>query len=274
MERTERMLQIAQIPEMIDHTFKSLCDDLFSEIKRGSLEVANRKIASFYNEMIFYIWVDFFTKFNPVMPGKEPADKLNVGAYFRSNARENEKCSIYRRRLYIHMPNLVYTVSPTLGNHHVARPDIADATISGRHLSGINMPADKLADLIRAFDSIVPQIKAKADSAASKLDELRVEENKKRIIAMMQKQMIDSLSAEFLVPEGLDLANYKFSEDGNTVHVRIEQLKAVEMEIPVTRLAETLKDTEKLKEGMKVCKTQKKPEGILKDFLGNLHGVF
>ena len=257
MERIDRLLQMAEVPRLISQT----ADDVWNSVVRNHqngyyFRHAGEIDSSIEGMMFFSAWKSFFEKFNPVMFGPDSATAEKVKDYFAKNGKQNETLVKKKKIYYLQMPNLQYLLCESPRKRLTVRPRAFNVVYSGRHIQEIRMAADKLADVIRAFDSIVPQILRQKEELVKKLEARKVEQRKKQIVEQMRKQMMDTLTSEYLAPEDLELKNYSFSEDGKTVKVMIQQIKFLEMEIPVASLAETLKDTEHLKESMRIVRME------------------
>lgn len=113
------------------------------------------------------------------------------------------------------------------------------------------MSAKRFDEVIRAFDSIVPQIDTAADMLARAFMRQALEDEKNRMAREMTHRLVYSLVQEYLTPENLG-CSYRINDDG-TVSMTIERKMATEIRIPVADLAERLKDTEAIVSGMTAC---------------------
>lgn len=257
MERTERLLIMADVPALVS----SVANYVFKRLNMGGyIHNISRLIipldmwSQVEKMMLECAWNAFYAKFNPAMPGPDSATLESIKEYYSNFGRENETLTVNKNKkgYILKKSNLEYCIYASTKKRLKVRLNLSFQKMSGFHTEDIRMVADKLADVIRAFDSIVPQILKQKEILVQNFEKMKIEARKKHIMEMMRRQMMESMASEYLHPEDLYLAGYNFSEDGSMVHVQIKQLKLLEMDIPVATLAETLKDTTHLKDSMQV----------------------
>lgn len=125
-------------------------------------------------------------------------------------------------------------------------------TVSGFNAGGCQVKglgAEDFADLLLKFDSIVPIINVTAEGLYKELLEELEKERRAEKARQLAQTTVESILGEFIRPLGIE---YHASIHGDRVSVHLTQTREADFDLPISELAERIKDVEAVLASLRV----------------------
>lgn len=148
----------------------------------------------------------------------------------------------YKNNTYkIRMPNFSYRVTRE-------KTGFGAETGVGRECRIHGLSAEDFADLVVKFDTLASDIHEAGEGLFKELMKKLEDERRKEMALQLAMTTVESILSEFIKPLGIE---YSTSIHGDRVSVHMTQTKEADFELPISELAEKMKDTESVLASMK-----------------------
>ena len=114
----------------------------------------------------------------------------------------------------------------------------------------VTVSGEEFAEFLAAFDSEIPEIESNLDTVMARIKARELEMTRQKKERELKDKLVKSLVLSLLAPLGLS-TTYSISE-GDIVSLDLRKVMTAHLDIPLEKLAETLKDTAGIEEALSV----------------------
>ncbi len=232
--------------ESID--FKTITDRVVTELRNTPLE---RRWRGFFNncvekidvtpdwirkQILEKVWCGCMEVLNGLYADAEPllAEKA---------LSELLKKEVIRERIIYKKDS--FRLSLENGKYRVYKNGPRGATLAcpwpSDHRYEISISGHRFAEFIMRFDGEIPNMVAFIPKIMETLRERELKERRRQMEADLKEQLLASLIEQYIKPLGISI-KYRIGED-DVVSVDLSQILTAHLEVPLSKIQETLKDT-------------------------------